>query len=167
MRRVLTHVLILVAVLFVSQTPAHACIGCDVGQVIRNEHGVMVQDLREEARVEIGNIRTQRIEYVPHSFVKTSVSVTLAPRPRPVTSVTGDSVWDRLAQCESGGNWHINTGNGYGGGIQFSPATWRSVGGSGHPSQASREEQIKRGKILQARSGWGQWPACSRKLGLR
>ena len=79
----------------------------------------------------------------------------------------GSTVWDSLAQCESGGNWAINTGNGYYGGLQFSAATWRSVGGSGLPHQHSREEQIKRGQILQARAGWGQWPHCSSKLGLR
>jgi LysM repeat protein len=79
----------------------------------------------------------------------------------------GSGVWDRLAACESGGNWNINTGNGYYGGLQFSLSTWRGVGGSGYPHQASRSEQIKRGKILQVRSGWGQWPACSAKLGLR
>jgi resuscitation-promoting factor RpfB len=79
----------------------------------------------------------------------------------------GDTVWDRLAQCESGGNWAINTGNGYYGGLQFSASTWRSVGGTGLPHQHSREEQIKRGKILQARAGWGQWPHCSSRLGLR
>lgn len=72
-------------------------------------------------------------------------------------SVASDSVWDKIAECESGGNWHINTGNGYYGGLQFSAATWRSVGGTGLPSDHSREEQIKRAKILQARSGWGQW----------
>ncbi|WP_456695297.1 transglycosylase family protein [Aeromicrobium sp. P5_D10] len=68
-----------------------------------------------------------------------------------------DSVWDKIAQCESGGNWSINTGNGYYGGLQFSAATWRSVGGPGLPHQNSREVQIKYAKILQARSGWGQW----------
>lgn len=78
-----------------------------------------------------------------------------------------DTVWDRLAKCESGGNWKINTGNGYYGGIQFSASTWRAVGGTGLPHQHSREEQIKRGKILQSRAGWGQWPSCTRKLGLR
>jgi hypothetical protein len=75
--------------------------------------------------------------------------------------------FDRLAQCESGGRWNINTGNGYSGGLQFSPATWRSIGFSGMPHEHSREVQIQAGQKLQARSGWGQWPACSRKLGLR
>lgn len=79
---------------------------------------------------------------------------------------TNGSVWDRLAKCESGGNWAINTGNGYYGGVQFSAGTWKAVGGTGLPSEASREEQIERAQILQARSGWGQWPACSAQLGL-
>jgi len=68
-----------------------------------------------------------------------------------------DSVWDKIAQCESGGNWQANTGNGYYGGLQFSAATWHSVGGPGLPYEYSREVQIKYAKILQARSGWGQW----------
>ena len=72
-------------------------------------------------------------------------------------SVASNSVWDKIAQCESGGNWQINTGNGYYGGLQFSAATWRSVGGPGLPHEHSREVQIKYAKILQARSGWGQW----------
>ena len=81
-------------------------------------------------------------------------------------AVASGSVWDRLAQCESGGNWSINTGNGYYGGLQFSLSTWQSVGGSGYPHQSSRSEQIARAKILQARSGWSAWPACAAQLGL-
>lgn len=80
-------------------------------------------------------------------------------------SVDSNSVWDRLAKCESGGNWSINTGNGYYGGLQFSAATWRSVGGPGLPHENSREVQIKYGKILQARSGWGQW-SCAASIGI-
>jgi hypothetical protein len=75
--------------------------------------------------------------------------------------------WDALAECESGGNWAANTGNGYYGGLQFSASTWHSVGGTGLPHEHSRETQILMGQRLQARSGWGQWPACSRELGLR
>ena len=100
----------------------------------------------------------------------------LDPLPPPPAKVGGTTsrartarttVWDRLARCESGGNWSINTGNGYYGGLQFSLASWRAVGGSGYPHNASREEQIKRGKKLRAAQGWGAWPACTRKLGLR
>ena len=76
-------------------------------------------------------------------------------------------VWDRLAQCESGGNWSINTGNGYYGGVQFSLGTWRAYGGRGYPHQNSKAQQIAIAKKLQAAAGWGQWPSCSRKLGLR
>ena len=83
------------------------------------------------------------------------------------SSTPSGSVWDKLAQCESGGNWSINTGNGYYGGLQFSLSTWRAYGGDGYPHQASREEQIRIAKKLQAAAGWGSWPACSSKLGLR
>jgi resuscitation-promoting factor RpfB len=83
------------------------------------------------------------------------------------SSTPSGSVWDKLAQCESGGNWSINTGNGYYGGLQFSLSTWRAYGGSGMPHQNSREEQIAIAKKLQADAGWGAWPACSSKLGLR
>ena len=85
----------------------------------------------------------------------------------PSASVASGSVWDRLAQCESGGNWSINTGNGYYGGLQFSLSTWRAYGGSGYPHQNSRAQQIAIAQKLQAAAGWGQWPACSAKLGLR
>ena len=77
-------------------------------------------------------------------------------------------VWDRIARCESGGNWHINTGNGYYGGLQFSAATWRSYGGGKYAptaDRASREEQIAIATKVQHASGWGAWPVCSRKAG--
>ena len=76
-------------------------------------------------------------------------------------------VWDRLAQCESGGNWSINTGNGYYGGLQFSLGSWRAVGGGGYPHNASLDEQILRGEPRKEPQGWGAWSACSRTLGLR
>jgi uncharacterized protein YabE (DUF348 family) len=83
------------------------------------------------------------------------------------SSTPSGSVWDKIAQCESGGNWSINTGNGYYGGLQFSLSTWRAYGGSGMPNKASREEQIRIAKKVQAADGWGAWPACTAKLGLR
>ncbi len=76
------------------------------------------------------------------------------------------SQWDQLAQCESGGNWSINTGNGYYGGLQFSQQSWQAVGGSGLPSQASKSEQISRAHQLWEAQGWGAWPSCSAQLGL-
>jgi hypothetical protein len=89
-----------------------------------------------------------------------------APAAAPVSS-SGGTVWDQLAQCESSGNWAINTGNGYYGGLQFSQSSWEGAGGSGNPANASREEQIRVAENLKAQQGWGAWPACSRKLGLR
>ncbi len=89
-------------------------------------------------------------------------------RPTPAVQPTANGgVWDRLAQCESSGNWSINSGNGYYGGLQFSLSSWRAVGGSGYPHQASKSEQIARAEMLKARQGWGAWPACTAKLGLR
>jgi uncharacterized protein YabE (DUF348 family) len=79
----------------------------------------------------------------------------------------GNTVWDRLAQCESGGNWATNTGNGYYGGLQFSLGTWHAYGGSGLPSSASRETQIAIAtKVRNASGGYGAWPACAASLGL-
>ena len=65
------------------------------------------------------------------------------------------------------GGWTIATGNGYFGGLQFTLPSWRAVGGTGYPNHASRDTQIEMGRRLQARQGWGAWPTCSRKLGLR
>ncbi len=90
------------------------------------------------------------------------------PAPKNQGSAPSSGVWSQLAACESGGNPSIVSSNGlYHGLYQFSVGTWQAVGGSGLPSQASAGEQLKRAKILQANSGWGQWPACSSKLGLR
>lgn len=77
------------------------------------------------------------------------------------------SIWDRLARCESGGDWNANTGNGYYGGLQFSHRTWRAFGGSGHADDANRTEQISVAERVLDTQGWRAWPACSRKLGLR
>lgn len=87
--------------------------------------------------------------------------------PTTATTVPSGSVWDQLAQCESGGNWSINTGNGFYGGLQFTQSSWEAAGGTGSPANASREEQIARGEQLKSIQGWGAWPACSAKLGLR
>src|ERR1041384_3882885 len=75
------------------------------------------------------------------------------------------SVWDKVAQCESGGNWSTNTGNGYYGGLQFSASTWRAYGGSGRADQASREEQIRVAENVLRSQGIGAWPSCGRRAG--
>jgi resuscitation-promoting factor RpfA len=77
------------------------------------------------------------------------------------------STWDKLAKCESGGNWKTNTGNGFYGGLQFTHSTWRAHGGQGMAHQASREQQIAVAERVLASQGWKAWPACSKKLGLR
>lgn len=87
----------------------------------------------------------------------------------PTASAAPDSDWDRLAQCEAGGNWAINTGNGFHGGLQFTPSTWNAYGGQQYAPyayQASREQQIAIAEKVLAGQGWGAWPACSSKLGL-
>ena len=76
-----------------------------------------------------------------------------------------DTDWDGLAECESSGNWAINTGNGFGGGLQFTDSTWRSFGGSGQPEDASREEQIQVAERVKAEQGMNAWPTCSKKTG--
>ena len=81
-----------------------------------------------------------------------------------------DGVWDRVAACESGGNWSINTGNGYSGGLQFSASTWQAYGGGQYAptaNLATREQQIAVAEKVLAAQGWGAWPACTAKLGLR
>jgi hypothetical protein len=80
-----------------------------------------------------------------------------------------DAQWDRLAQCESGGNWAINTGNGFYGGLQFTHGTWIAFGGgqfANNAHQASRGEQIQVAAKVAKGQGWSAWPSCSRKAGL-
>jgi LysM repeat protein len=102
------------------------------------------------------------------SSVAPQVSAVTLGVPQQTTSVivASGSIWDRLAQCESGGNWSIDTGNGFYGGLQFTLSSWEAVGGTGYPNQASRNEQIMRAKLLQQQQGWGAWPVCSVEVGL-
>lgn len=97
--------------------------------------------------------------------------VRVGTKPRPsAPAVSNGGVWDSIAQCESNGNWSINTGNGYSGGLQFAPSTWTGHGGGQYaPSAhlATREQQIAIAEKVRASQGWGAWPACTSKLGLR
>ncbi|HEY2206389.1 MAG TPA: transglycosylase family protein [Pseudonocardia sp.] len=79
-------------------------------------------------------------------------------------NAASDSTWDQIAQCESGGKWSTSTGNGYSGGLQFSPSTWRAYGGHGSAHGASKGEQIKVAEKVLAAQGWGAWPSCSKKV---
>jgi nucleoid-associated protein YgaU len=79
------------------------------------------------------------------------------------------SAWDKVAQCESGGNWADDTGNGYYGGLQFAASTWRGYGGDAfapRADEASRSEQIEIANRVLAAQGWGAWPVCSREAGV-
>ena len=87
----------------------------------------------------------------------------------PAAHAATDTVWDEVADCESGGNWKINTGNGYYGGLQFSPGTWKAYGGKAYGSKAnkaSKAEQIAIARRVLAGQGPGAWPTCGRRAGL-
>jgi len=110
---------------------------------------------------------SQHLLRAPVAQVERVGTKTVAPPPPATNFASGGTVWDSLAQCESGGNWATNTGNGYYGGLQFSLGTWQAYGGSGLPSSASRETQIAIAtKIRDASGGYGAWPACAASLGL-
>jgi uncharacterized protein YabE (DUF348 family) len=135
----------------------------------------VVQSGKDGVRNVTYRLRFVNGELVAREVVKASVSVKAVPtivkvgtKEEPTSNFAGgNTVWDALAQCESGGNWAINTGNGYYGGLQFNLGTWQSYGGTGLPSQASRETQIAIAtKVRDASGGYGAWPACAAKLGL-
>jgi transglycosylase-like protein len=90
-----------------------------------------------------------------------------ALRVRPAPAVPAGDVWARLRRCESGGRYDRNSGNGFYGAYQFLPSTWRDLGFPGMPHEAAPEVQDAAARQLQTRNGWGQWPACSRRIGTR
>lgn len=91
---------------------------------------------------------------------------TATPTPFPTANPEDVANWDKLAGCETHGNWAEDTGNGYFGGLQFSQSAWLAVGGTGKPSDATRDEQILRAKTLFSHQGWGAWSECARRVGL-
>ncbi|HEU0212935.1 MAG TPA: ubiquitin-like domain-containing protein [Jiangellaceae bacterium] len=119
---------------------------------VEGEQRVLSEQVIVAAVTEIVNVGTKERPAAPAEPIDTSVS---------------GGVWDQLAECESGGNWSINTGNGYYGGLQFSLSTWQAYGGSGYPHENSKAEQIRIAtKLRDATGGYGSWPACAAKLGL-
>ncbi|WP_405218916.1 transglycosylase family protein [Agrococcus sp. Ld7] len=111
-------------------------------------------------------IGTRRSKRVLGGIVATGIATVAGVVLVPTTAnAASGSTWDALAQCESGGNWSINTGNGYYGGLQFSLSTWQAYGGSGNPADASRAEQIRVAENTLAGQGWGAWPTCSVRIG--
>ena len=105
-------------------------------------------------------------EEVSAVTTSTQASNTASIASQPNATSSSSSIWYELAQCESGGNWSIDTGNGFYGGLQFTLSSWQSVGGVGYPNQASPAQQIAAAEQLQSMQGWGAWPVCSAKLGL-
>ena len=93
----------------------------------------------------------------------TTIAGALAVAPMALATGTANAEslnWDAIAACESGGNWSINTGNGYYGGLQFTMGTWRANGGTGSPHNASRSEQIRVAENVLRTQGIGAWPSC-------
>ncbi|WP_149823356.1 transglycosylase family protein [Streptomyces tailanensis] len=126
---------------------------------------------RENIRKTQGARRTQDVRRTRTTAVLAGAAL-LAPLG--LLTVTGNAaaadggVWDRIAQCESGGNWHINTGNGYYGGLQFAASTWRGFGGTAYAAtadQASKSQQIAIATKVQRVQGWGAWPVCAARAG--
>ncbi|WP_426242223.1 ubiquitin-like domain-containing protein [Nocardioides sp. LHG3406-4] len=126
-----------------------------------------LRDVTYKLRFENGELVSRKVVDAEVTRKPTDAIVNVGTRSDGPNFASGNTVWDALAQCESGGNWAINTGNGYYGGLQFNLGTWQAYGGSGLPSQASRETQIAIAtKLRDASGGYGAWPGCSAKLGL-
>ncbi|WP_309080527.1 transglycosylase family protein [Zhihengliuella sp.] len=122
----------------------------------------------EKPVTEVIKVGTKREEPKPEP--KSSSSSSSSSSGGTTASGPSSGAWAALAKCESGGNWSINTGNGYYGGLQFSASSWAAAGGTQYaplPHQASPSEQIATAERLRANGGWGHWPHCSAKLGLR
>lgn len=139
----------------------------DVGQVLRipgaNEK-LAERALPAPAVQQSVSVATPVTTY--SSYQQSYYQPTATKKPA-ATHASGSGVWDKIAQCESGGNWSINTGNGYTGGLQFANDTWAGYGGYSTAAQAPREVQIQRAEqIRNARGGYSAWPACSAQLGL-
>ncbi|WP_047239856.1 resuscitation-promoting factor [Corynebacterium epidermidicanis] len=129
------------------------------------------KEVTREVRKENGQVVSEKV--VGEKEVSPAVPAVIkkGTKPKPTApAVANGSVWDTLAQCEAGGNWAINTGNGFSGGLQFTPSTWLAYGGGQYAPQAhlaTREQQIAVAEKVQAGQGWGAWPACTAKLGIR
>jgi hypothetical protein len=123
-------------------------------------------------RGENGKVTSKRVNsrvVVTQPVARIEIHGTHVTAPPPPTYSSSGSVWDRIAACESGGNWSINTGNGYYGGLQFSSGTWLGYGGGAYAptaNLATREQQIAIGERVQAAQGWGAWPVCSVRAGV-
>ncbi|GAA4414822.1 resuscitation-promoting factor [Actinokineospora soli] len=143
----------------------------DKGKTVVVEPGVAGERMAT-IRVTSKNGKEVKREEIGSKVIKEAKpkKVKIGTKQPPVPVIPDGEVWDRLAYCESTGNWAINTGNGYYGGLQFNKGTWDAYGGqqyAEYPHQATREQQIAIAtKLRDANGGYGAWPHCSRKLGL-
>ena len=111
-----------------------------------------------------------RFRMLISSFVAAVAAVTAVGVADTPAQAATTRTWNRIAHCESGGRWHINTGNGYYGGLQISASTWRAYGGRHFaylPNRASKAHQIRIAERIKRGQGWGAWPTCSARIGLR
>ena len=163
-------------------------IQADGANLIAGIGAASVTDLMSSGKYELISISDEKlaerpipadvvIPAEPQPVSQPAVVAPVAPAPStstyrsaPAPVAANGGVWDQLAICESGGNWSINTGNGYYGGLQFSYSTWLGYGGGVYAptaNLATREQQIAIAEKVLAGQGWGAWPACTSKLGLR
>lgn len=135
----------------------------DIIRVLESE-GVDVSHLMSDSTQNSNNSASSQQYSAPVSSGSSDI---------PGVSVEEVALFDKIAQCESGGNWSINTGNSFYGGIQFTKSSWdiakasTSASHIDYPHHATREQQIEAGKKLKDIQGWGAWPACTSSLGIR
>ena len=140
-------------------------------QVVEDPGSPGIQDVTF-AVATVNGVETGRLP-VSNVVVTPAREVVLRVGTKPGTDIppiADGSIWDSLASCEAGGNWAINTGNGFYGGVQFDQNTWERSGGLQYAPRAdlaTREEQIAVATVTQQRQGWGAWPVCSGRAGLR
>ncbi len=138
-------------------------------QIVENPGQAGVQDVTF-AISKVNGVETGRLP-VANVIITPATEGVLRVGTKPGTEVPPVSnlaTWNALAQCEAGGNWAINTGNGYFGGVQFEQGTWERNGGLRYAARAdlaTKEEQIAIAEVTRARQGWGAWPTCSGRLG--
>jgi len=134
----------------------------------RRGHGALLRAPGTRWRASTLALRQAPLPFLTAIARSARLAVALsAPRRAPARYVPAGGPWLALRECESGDNYSINTGNGYYGAYQFTAATWWSLGFTGLPSDAPPSQQDLAARVLQARAGWGAWPACSVMLGLR
>lgn len=144
------------------RTMSDAEIGSYVTRLFNESEELEASRLAEEER--IAKEKEKEYEKKVYLAPPASSGVTAA------SLTNGQSVWDLLVSCEATGDWHINTGNGFYGGLQFDEGTWLSNGGGEYAPfahLATREQQIEIAEKLRASRGYNPWPGCADKYGLR